>query len=83
MCTCIIKENFAVGLWQCHYWNRGKKIVAMPFTKYGKKNNLWQTNCGCGNGIAKIGGKNCDKLIVAMALLKMGEKNVVPKFGEE
>ena len=29
----------------------------------------------CGNGIAEIGKKkNCDKLIVAMPLLKQGEK---------
>ena len=54
---------------------------------------MWQTNCGnaiaeigkknlrqtnCGNGIAEIGKKNCDKLIVAMVLLKKKKK-----FGSE
>ena len=55
---------------------------------------LWQWDCrkcevkkkkkeqNCGNGIAEIGGKIVT--IVAMALLKMGEKKkfVVPKSGE-
>ena len=48
-------------------------------TKIGKK-KLWQTNCG--NAIVEIGGKNFIT-IVAMALLKMGKKKVVPKSGEE
>ena len=28
----------------------------------------------CGNGIAEIGKKNCDKLIVVMPIRKQGEK---------
>ena len=36
---------------------------------------MWQTNCG--NGIAKIGEKKCDKLIVAMPLSKYGGKKKI------
>ena len=47
-------------LWQT---NCGNAIAEI-----GEKKNLWQTNCG--NGIAEIGKKICEKLIVAMPLLK-------------
>ena len=32
-----------------------------------------QSEINCGNAIAEIGEKNCDKLIVAMALPKQGK----------
>ena len=44
----------------------------------GKK-KLWQTNCG--NAIAEIGEKIVT--IMAMALLKMGEKKSGSESGEE
>ena len=46
--------------------------------KVKRKKKIWQTNCG--NAIAEIGGKIVT--IVAMALPKMGGKNVVPKSRE-
>ena len=45
----------------------------MALLKYGKKK--WQTNCGI--AIAKIGKKNCDKLIVAIALPEYGKKKIL------
>ena len=44
-----------------------------------KRKKNWQTNCG--NAIAEIGGKKF-VTIVAVALPKMGGKNVVPKSGK-
>ena len=44
-----------------------------------KKKKIWQTNCG--NAIAEIGKKKI-VTIVAMALPKIGGKNVVPKSRE-
>ena len=43
-----------------------------------KKKKIWQTNCG--NAIAEIGKKKF-VTIVAMALPKMGGKNVVRNLG--
>ena len=43
-----------------------------------EKKFLLQTNCG--NGIAEIGKKNCDKLIVAMPLPKQGGKKNCDKL---
>ena len=44
-----------------------------------KKKTIWQTNCS--NAIAEIGEKKI-VTIVAMTLLKMGEKKSGPKSGE-
>ena len=59
----------------------------MPYPKQGEKKYLWQSNCG--NGIAEIERKkNCENLIVAMPMLKQGNKKKIaivamalPKMG--
>ena len=59
--------NSATRVWVC----------GVPKVKK-KKKKIWQTNCG--NAIAEIGKKKF-VTIVAMALPKMGGKNVVRKLG--
>ena len=58
----------------------------MALPKQGGKKNLWQSNCG--NGIAEIGKKNCENLIVVMSLPKQRNKKklaivamALPKMG--